>query len=53
MYVGDHPNDIRAAKAAGVISVGAMYSSKPQEVEEEDPDYLIYKFTDLLEILVE
>ena len=53
LYVGDHPSDILAAKAAGVKSVGCMYSSKKDEVDEQNPDYEIYKFQDLLEILVE
>lgn len=53
MYVGDHPNDILAAKAANVKSVGVMYSSKRDLIDEENPDYEIYRFIDLLEILVE
>ena len=53
LYIGDHPNDIKAAKAAGVKSVGVMYSSKKEEIDNEDPDYEIYRITDLYEILVE
>lgn len=53
LYVGDHPSDILAAKAAGVKSCGVMYSSKALEVDEENPDYEIYKLNDLLKVLVE
>ncbi len=53
LYVGDHPNDIKAAKAAGVKSCGCMYSKKAEEIDNEEPDFEIYKLLDLLEILVE
>lgn len=53
LYVGDHPSDIKAAKAAGVKSCGVMYSSKAEELDAETPDYEVYKLMDLLIILVE
>lgn len=53
LYVGDHPADIMAAKAAGVKSCAVMYSSKALELDEENPDHEIYKLTQLFEILVE
>ncbi len=53
IYIGDHPNDIKAAKAANVKSVGVMYSSKKDEIDDEEPDYEIYRLTDLYTILVE
>ena len=53
LYIGDHPSDIKAAKAAGVKSCGVMYSSKASELDEENPDYEIYKLVDLFVILVE
>lgn len=53
LYVGDHPSDILAAKAAGVRSCAVMYSSKALELDEENPDHEIYKLIQLFEILVE
>lgn len=53
LYVGDHPNDILAAKAANVKSVGVMYSQKKDEIDDTNPDYEIYRLSDLYCILVE
>lgn len=53
LYVGDHPSDIIAAKAAGVKSCAVMYSSKALELDAYEPDYEIYKLYDLFQILVE
>ncbi|MBU4076363.1 MAG: HAD-IA family hydrolase [Euryarchaeota archaeon] len=39
--VGDHPNDIIAAKSAGMYSVGALWGSLDQEsLKREKPDIL-------------
>ncbi|MGM9970939.1 MAG: prolipoprotein diacylglyceryl transferase [Anaeroplasmataceae bacterium] len=53
MYVGDHPNDIKAAENAGILSCAAMYSKKSELLEEENPKYMIYSLNDVLKILNE
>lgn len=53
MYVGDHPNDIKAGKAANVITCAAMYSKKSSVLEKEEPDYMIYSLNDIFKILNE
>lgn len=52
-YVGDDLRDIQAAKAAGMISVAALYGylGTVQPVEDWDADYQIYQPKDLLNIL--
>lgn len=48
MYVGDHPNDIKAAKGAEVISVGVstgLHTS--EELKEYDPDILVNNLEEL------
>lgn len=41
-YVGDHPNDIEAAKAAGVVSVGISTGLHSEdELRESGPDTVI------------
>jgi phosphatidylglycerol:prolipoprotein diacylglycerol transferase len=52
-FVGDTQNDILAATNAGIKSVAAMYSADPEKMIEVNPDYLIYKFQDLLRVCVE
>lgn len=49
-YVGDTKNDIIAAKAANVKSVGVLYSKHPEVMLEVEPDYTINKLNDLLRI---
>lgn len=53
LYVGDHPSDIKAGKAAGIKTCGCLYSSKWEEVMDENPDYDITKLSDIKKILVE
>lgn len=53
IYVGDHPNDIKAGKNASVKTCAAMYSKKADELEEENPDYMIYSLNDIIKILNE
>lgn len=41
-FVGDSPYDVRAGKAAGVRTVGALWGPFPRHVlEREDPDHLV------------
>lgn len=53
LYVGDHPNDIIAARGANIKSCACMYSSKYEELDLENPTYEIYKLIDLYKVLVE
>lgn len=48
IYVGDHENDILAAKAANITSVGVSYSYRLEQIKKTNPDHII---TDLIEIL--
>jgi len=43
VYVGDRPEDVEAAQAAGVISVGASWcdSTNIDELQAQNPDYLL------------
>ena len=47
VYVGDHENDIVAAKKAGVISCAVSYSHRLKEMLAVMPDYVV---DDLLQI---
>jgi HAD superfamily hydrolase (TIGR01509 family) len=47
LYVGDHENDMIAAKAAGVISCAVSYSHRLKEMLAVMPDYVV---DDLLQI---
>lgn len=48
IYVGDHPNDIIAAQAANMTSVGVYYANLIKEVLELNPDYMIDSLDKLL-----
>lgn len=50
LFVGDGPNDVRAARGAGAIAVGVSFGFHPDEVRDERPDHLIDSFPELLEI---
>lgn len=47
VYVGDHENDMMAAKAAGVMSCAVSYSHRLKEMLAVMPDYVV---DDLLQI---
>lgn len=47
VYVGDHENDMVAAKAAGVMSCAVSYSHRLKEMLSVMPDYVV---DDLLQI---
>lgn len=53
VYIGDHPNDLIAGKNANVLTCAAMYSSKSEELEGLEPDYMIYHLNDVLKFLNE
>ncbi len=41
VYIGDHENDITAAKKAGIISCAVTYSHRIKEMLATNPDYVI------------
>lgn len=51
LYVGDHENDIRAAKKAGIESCAVTYSSRLQEMLAEQPEYVIDDLDNLRDII--
>ncbi|HSB08448.1 MAG TPA: HAD-IA family hydrolase [Blastocatellia bacterium] len=51
VYVGDSRHDMRAARAAGVQTIAALWGPAPRaELEDERPDFLAESITDLLSI---
>jgi phosphoglycolate phosphatase len=47
--IGDSPNDIRAARAAGCVAIGVSYGlCEPERIAAEAPDLLLECFSDLL-----
>jgi len=54
LYVGDHPNDIKAGQAAGVKTCAMLCDNKKiDEIDELNPDFEIRKLNDILKVLVE
>ena len=52
MYVGDTVNDVRMAKNAGVISVAVKTGAQDNaKLKQEQPDYLLNDFSELLTII--
>lgn len=50
-YVGDHENDIKAAKNARVTSIAVSYSPHYDKLLKENPDYVIDDLIKVLEII--
>lgn len=51
LYVGDSTHDLRAGRAAGTRTAGALWGPFPPEsLAAEEPDYLLESTTGLLEI---
>ncbi len=48
LYVGDGPNDVRAARGAGAIAVAVSFGFHPEEARAEGPDHVIDEFPQLL-----
>lgn len=48
IYIGDHPNDIKAGKNANMTTIGVSYTWHLDKLKEANPDYLI---NDLMEVL--
>ncbi len=52
VYLGDTINDVQAAKAAGVHSVGVATGYHIREkLENEDPDFVVDSLTDFTRLL--
>jgi pyrophosphatase PpaX len=51
VYVGDSPHDMAAGKAAGSITVAALWGPFPRRVLEPGPDYAIACLSDLVDLL--
>jgi HAD superfamily hydrolase (TIGR01549 family) len=51
LYVGDHENDIKAAKKAGIESCAVTYSSRLHEMLLEQPEYVIDNLGNLKDIV--
>lgn len=51
MYVGDSPHDIESGKAAGAVTVAALWGPFPERVLEPRPDFAIERLGDLAVLL--
>ena len=51
MYVGDSPHDMAAGKAAGAVTVAALWGPFPERVLEPGPDLAIRHLSDLHDVL--
>jgi HAD superfamily hydrolase (TIGR01509 family) len=52
IYVGDAPVDIKAGKAAGVITIGVLWGlSDFETMKNEGPDYIAKDFSEALKII--
>ncbi|MEM3370003.1 MAG: HAD family hydrolase [Candidatus Micrarchaeia archaeon] len=48
VYVGDHPDDIKAARNAGMSSIGVLtYKRKYDQLQKENPDVIIKNLFEL------
>lgn len=50
LYIGDNKEDIDAAKAAGIRACGVLYIKHPEVMLEANPDFVINKLTELMNI---
>ena len=50
LYVGDGPNDVRAARGAGAIAVAVSFGFHPDEARAERPDHVIDGLAELVGI---
>lgn len=53
IYVGDHVNDILAAKACNMKSVGVEFSYNVDKIKLQNPDYIIGDLLEILDIVKE
>jgi HAD superfamily hydrolase (TIGR01549 family) len=50
LYVGDGPNDVRAARGAGAIAVAVSFGFHPDEARAEGPDHVIDALSELIDL---
>lgn len=50
IYIGDHENDIKAAKNAKITSCAVSYSCRLEEMLLENPDYIIDQLNNLKDL---
>ncbi len=50
-YVGDSPHDMNAGKAAGAVTVGALWGPFRERVAETGPDFVIEHLSELPDVL--
>jgi len=48
LYVGDGPNDVRAGRGAGTVTVAVSFGFHPDEARAERPDHMIDELPQLL-----
>lgn len=51
IYIGDHENDITAAKKAGILSCAVTYSPRLQEMLNTMPDFVIDELRNLKDLV--
>ncbi|ODS35858.1 MAG: hypothetical protein A7316_03095 [Candidatus Altiarchaeales archaeon WOR_SM1_86-2] len=51
IMVGDHPNDIMAAKNAGIMAVGMVNVFSAKELKDIGADFVAEKIKDVLEVI--
>lgn len=51
IYIGDHENDIKSAKKAGVMTCAVSYSFRLREMLFENPDYVIDELKHIEDII--
>ncbi len=52
IYIGDHENDMKAAKRAGMSSCAVTYSYRLKQMLNEYPDYVIDDISNLKDLIV-
>jgi phosphoglycolate phosphatase len=53
VIVGDGTTDVRAGRAAGVITCSVTYGFRSEEeLRQAGPDYVIHKFSDLKTLFI-
>ena len=51
IMVGDHPNDMMAAKRAGIRAVGLINVFSAKELKDSGADFVVDKIKDVLEVI--
>jgi pyrophosphatase PpaX len=51
LYVGDGPNDVRAAHGAGVPAVGVAFGFHPEECRAEQPEHWLADYAELPDLV--